>query len=234
MEENYHYPGDELAFFAQAANWKNYITEKIAPYINGDVLEVGAGIGATTKTLNKGRARSWTMLEPDEQMASALRQNIEQFPSNSVCTQGTIYDVQGRTFDTILYIDVLEHIENDQKELSEAARLLNDGGKLIVFSPAFQFLYSPFDKAIGHYQRYEKASLKKIVPENMQQLSLTYMDTAGFFASAMNKIFLRQSYPTLKQVLFWDRYLVPVSKISDIIFLHSFGKSILGVWQKQP
>lgn len=57
---------------------------------------------------------------------------------------------------------MLEHIEADAAEMNKAAALLNPGGHIIVLSPAFQFLYNPFDKAIGHYRRYNKRMLKKL------------------------------------------------------------------------
>jgi len=58
------------------------------------------------------------------------------------------------------------------------------------------------------------------------------MDSMGFFASLVNKLLLKQSYPTHKQVQWWDKRLIPVSKITDRIFFYSFGKSILAVWKK--
>lgn len=63
-------------------------------------------------------------------------------------------------FDTILYIDVLEHIADDRAELVEAARRLNPGGYLVVLSPAHQWLFTAFDAAIGHVRRYTAKSLR--------------------------------------------------------------------------
>ena len=66
-------------------------------------------------------------------------------------------------YDTIIYLDVLEHIEHDQKEFLNAFSNLNDGGHLIVSVPAYNFLYSKFDKDFGHYKRYNKADFKKFI-----------------------------------------------------------------------
>ncbi len=233
MNDSFKYQGNELELFQHAKQWKRYFSQQIQPYIKGNVLEVGAGLGATTLLLNEGKNPLWLMLEPDETMSSSLQKKItsNELPVNCKVQTSTIESLNS-TFDTIIYIDVLEHIEKDSDELKKAAMLLNDNGKIIVLSPAFQFLYSPFDKAIGHYRRYSKAMLKNITPEGLKIISNKYYDSIGFFASVVNKILLRQKYPTAKQVLFWDRWMVPVSKISDKLFFNSFGKSIIAIWKK--
>ncbi len=233
MTDAFKYQGSELELFQHAKNWKNYFSRIINPFIKGRVLEVGAGIGATTLLLNDGTAVYWLMLEPDTEMCSLLekKMNSKEFPVNTKLKPGTI-DTITESFDTIIYIDVLEHIEADAEELKKAAALLNPGGHIIVLSPAFQFLYNPFDKAIGHYRRYTRKKLKRITPAGLTISSNRYYDTVGYFAALINKLLLRQKYPTIKQVLFWDRWMVPVSKFLDKLFFHRFGKSIIAVWQK--
>jgi hypothetical protein len=232
MNKPYQYPGEELTFFEGAITWKKYLTKKIQPFIQGSVLEVGAGIGGTAKILNDGSAKSWIMLEPDEEMYKRLLKDKYSFPTNTSIINGVITNLDQR-FETILYIDVLEHIEDDTAELLTASAHLNDNGHLIVLSPAFNFLYSKFDKEIGHYKRYKKEDLKKITPAALKLISIQYLDSCGFFASMANKFFLRQSYPSRKQLHFWDKYLIRISKITDPLFLYSFGKSILAIWEKQ-
>jgi len=94
-------------------------------------------------------------------------------------------------------------------------------------------LFSPFDKAIGHYRRYNKYRLQKVIPKQLQKKKIFYLDCLGFFASLTNKWFLKKEYPTLKDVKFWDRLIVPISKIIDPIIGYSTGKSLIGVWQKK-
>lgn len=233
MSDSFTYQGDELELFQHAKNWKTYFSHEIKPLINGNVLEVGAGIGATTLLLNDGTANKWLLLEPDEQMSTGLKKKIAAatLPANCQLQTGTINQVT-ETFDTIIYIDVLEHIDADGEELSKAAALLNAGGHIIVLSPAFQFLYNPFDKAIGHYRRYNKKMLRKISPPPLHIINNRYYDSVGYFAALLNKLLLRQKYPTIKQVLFWDRWMVPVSKITDKLFFHRFGKAIITAWKK--
>lgn len=233
MTDSLKYEGDELKLFQHAKHWKKYFSGQIKPYIKGDVLEVGAGIAATTLLLNDGSAEEWILLEPDKEMCALLDKKMAsgELPANCQVQTGTI-DMVNCSFDTIIYIDVLEHIERDANELQKAEALLNAGGNLIVLSPAFNFLYNPFDKAIGHYRRYTKKMLKKITPAGLPLISIRYYDSTGYFAALMNKFLLRKKYPTQQQVLFWDNWLVPVSKVTDQVFFHSFGKSIIAVWNK--
>ncbi len=235
MADELIYPGVELETFQYAKNWKQYFSSQIKPYISGDVLEVGAGLGSTTLLLNDGSSRSWLLLEPDETMSRTLllKKNNNELPQNCEVLRGTTDNVISGSFDTVIYIDVLEHIEADAAELQKAFSILRKKGHLIILSPAFNCLYSPFDKAIGHYRRYTKKTLSRISPFGTNPIQIKYYDNIGFFAAFMNKLLLKQRYPSIKQVLFWDRWMVPVSKITDNIFFHSFGKSIIGIWKKQ-
>lgn len=229
------YIGNELELFEHAKNWKNYFKSSIAPYIIGDVLEVGAGLGGTTKVLCNTNHNSWLCLEPDEELAKQIHQKIEQKEIPSFCKVKNCFSFElseSEKFDTILYIDVIEHIEKDYEELKTAQRLLKPGGKLIILVPAFNFLFSPFDKAIGHFRRYQKDTLLKVIPKEFKKKELFYLDSTGFMASVVNKYFLKQPYPSLKQVSFWDTYMVQMSKITDVVTRKSFGKSLIGIWEK--
>lgn len=226
----FSYLGQELDIFAHATRWKAYWGSRICRWVKGDVLEVGAGLGVNTLSLQNSRVTSWKCLEPDQQLAGSLAKVAVRIPHCSV-TVGTLADVRNSHFDCILYIDVLEHIETDRDELEQASRLLHSGGHLIVLSPAHRFLYSKFDAAIGHYRRYNKASLIRCTPPDCELLSLFYLDSVGVFASLANRFMLRQSNPTVRQIKAWDNYLMPVSRLLDPIFGYRVGKTIVGVWR---
>jgi SAM-dependent methyltransferase len=236
MNIDYKYPGEELALFEKAINWKKYFAHFIRPWLTGYVLETGAGTGGTTVLLNNNTTDHWLLSEPDKTMRDILQKKINTglLPANCQIHSGTI-DLLGQQqlFDCIIYIDVLEHIEDDAGEIRKAATHLKPGGRLIILSPAFNLLYSPFDKTIGHYRRYTKHSLSRLADKSLARERLFYLDTVGFFASLVNRLLLKQSYPTQRQISFWDKWMIPVSKITDRIFFYSFGKSILAVWKKQ-
>jgi len=225
------YQGRELDVFATAANWKAYWSSRIRRWIGGDVLEVGAGQGVNTLLLHGAGVRSWLCQEPDPALAAAARNAVSDTPGCSVQV-GTIESIGSLKFDSILYIDVLEHIEADREELAAASRALREGGHLIVLSPAHQFLFSQFDASIGHYRRYNRASLRACSPPDCSLDAMFYLDCAGVMASLGNRILLRRDQPAQAHIDFWDTCLVPVSQMVDRVFGYRLGKTICGVWTK--
>ena len=135
-------------------------------------------------------------------------------------------------FDTILYMDVLEHIEDDRAEAEAAARRLRAGRPLVVLSPAHQWLFTPFDHAIGHFRRYNLETLTALTPAGMEQVSARYLDTVGLLASLGNRLLLKSAMPTAGQIAFWDRVLVRMSRAVDPILRYRWGKSVLVVWKR--
>ena len=228
----YKYVGSELDLFANARAWKSYWSRQIREFLTGDILEVGAGIGTNTRILDPGGATRWVCLEPDPKLIDQLVQNLEKAPGGRqyefVC--GTLLLLAGQQFDTILYIDVLEHIKDDHEELDRAASYLRPGGHLIVLSPAHQFLFSPFDTAVGHFRRYNRTMLRAVSPAGLRLKRIRYLDCAGLILSAANALFLRQAMPTKPQLRFWDHWIIPVSRVFDKLFLYFVGKAIIVVW----
>lgn len=231
----YRYEGNELEVFEHALNWKSYFHAQLRDYLRGRVLEVGSGLGATTRLLCDGRQQEWLCLEPDPELAEGMRRRLAEqpLPLPVAIAVGTLADLpEVARFDTILYIDVMEHIENDRQEMELAVAHLEPGGRLLVLSPAHEWLYTPFDKAIGHFRRYTAKTLRAVAPPSLKPERIFYLDSVGMLASLANRLFLRSAQPTLRQVLFWDRKLVTASRLLDPLFRYRVGKSVIGVWRK--
>ena len=228
------YQGEELALFAHARNWKAYWSTFLLDYLHGSVLEVGAGIGTNTVLLSRAQPARWVCLEPDGRLLDELRHNLGQLPPGRCeLVDSTLEHLPAQEqFDTIIYIDVLEHIEDDATELRRTTAHLKPGGRVVVLSPAHQWLYSEFDESIGHYRRYTRRTLLAAAPPELRVEKALYLDAFGLFLSLGNRCFLRQALPTVKQIRFWDRFVVPVSRLLDPLFFHRAGKSILAVWRK--
>ena len=230
----YEYVGGELDLFANARNWKRYFARLLQPFVRGRVLEVGAGIGETARVLSNGRVTSWVCLEPDPRLAERLG---DLRLGGTVRPSAVVGDITAtpaaRVFDTILYIDVLEHIDDDGAELLRAAERLAGAGHLIVLSPAFGFLFSAFDRALGHHRRYTKRTLGQVVPPSLVPVTVRYLDSVGMLLSVANRLLLRQSLPTLRQILFWDRRVLPISRCVDPLIRYALGRSVIGVY-RQP
>lgn len=230
----YHYEGDELTLFREANQWKDYLRARIRPHIHGRVLEVGAGLGGSTRVLRDPADDTWVCLEPDAALAARLRDEVATMPSPervAVC-EGTLLDLDDRRFDTILYVDVLEHIADDRSELARAASRLAPDGSLVVLSPAHPWLYSPFDRAIGHHRRYTLPMLRALSPPGARLAVGEYLDAVGLLASLGNRLLLRHAMPTPAQVALWDRAMVPLSRRLDGLLGYRVGKSVLAVWRR--
>jgi SAM-dependent methyltransferase len=229
----YDYKGGELELFQGATNWKRYLASQVKPFVGARVAEVGAGIGANTPFLCSSAAE-WLCIEPDPLFAGCIERRKV---GGDLCPQCKIVNAKladlplRANFDTILYVDVIEHIEDDRAEVAEAAARLRRRGYLVILSPAHQWLFTPFDAAIGHYRRYTRKTLADLNPPGLRLVLFKYLDSVGMLASAANRFFLRTAHPTRAQVRFWDRLMVPTSRWTDPLTNFSVGKSILVVWQ---
>lgn len=235
MSSERPYEGQELQLFAHAHHWKSYWSDRIRPHLGRTVLDVGAGLGANTTYLLGPGQESWLCVEPDPALAAEIPGQLAKHPQRDVVKTitGTLRDVSSDAlFDTIIYIDVLEHIEDDRAEMKAAFAHLQPGGKIIVLSPAHPGLYTEFDRAIGHFRRYTRQTLRACTPDGARLITLFALDSVGLLASVANRLLLHQSMPTLKQIGFWDNCLVPVSRWTDPLIGHAIGKSLVAVWQK--
>ena len=235
MTETFEYQGGELELFQHARNWKRYLADRVSPYLHDAILEVGAGLGGTTAALCGPAVRDWLCLEPDQELVARLETFIDSGQLPAVCRarQGTVGGLpEAPTFDAILYVDVLEHIEDDAAELVRAAARLRSGGRIIVMSPAHPWLFSPFDEAIGHFRRYRRRDAPRLTPAGLHLESASYLDSVGLLASGANRLVLRSATPSLAQILAWDRWMVPVSRLIDPLLGFNLGKSVLFVWRK--
>ena len=233
----FEYSGSELTVFSGAKNWKSYWKSRINKFVQGDVLDVGAGIGSTAELfINDMRLNSWLFLEPDRHLASEIASKIKAnifLEKYSVLNYLTANLKTDKRFNTILYIDVLEHIEDDYSELEYASNLLSDAGYVVILVPAHKILFSNFDKQVGHFRRYSKSSLKQAIPPSLQIVKIEYLDSVGVLASLASKFIFKGGNPSSFQVKIWDTIFVPLSRILDPIIFHIAGKSIVCVLKKR-
>ena len=227
----FDYGGLELEIFQSARCWRRYWMGSVREHLGSVVLEVGAGIGTVTRGLCSS-VEMWTALEPDPKLCVLISESLPKYCTNVTVVNGRLCEIGPETkCDSILYIDVLEHIEDDRQEVIEACRRLKPGGKLIILVPAHQSLFSSFDAAIGHYRRYKSESLESLRPSEMNVISSRYLDSVGYLLSWANARLLSQSVPTKAQITFWDRFIIPLSRVLDRLLGYRFGKSLLVVWQ---
>jgi SAM-dependent methyltransferase len=172
----------EFAALKEAANYRQALIKEFREFLRGHVLEIGAGIGQITEVLlHEPAIKRLTSVEPDERFASKLRSSLP----DCELIQGTIEDVPpAPPLDAILSINVLEHIEKDERELGiYRERLAANRGTLCLFVPARPEIYGPIDKDFGHFRRYTRPELKlKLKNAGFQIERLVYFNLIGYFA----------------------------------------------------
>jgi SAM-dependent methyltransferase len=230
---SYTYPGAELELFAAALRWKRYWASHVRPFLRGRVLEVGAGLGSNTRLLRDSAHARWVCLEPDPVLAVRLEDSVRRHPAGRCeVVVGTLRDLpSAERFDALLYADVLEHIEDDAGELAAARDRLAPGGSLVVLSPAHDWLFSPFDAAIGHHRRYNRRRLEALTPARTTLHLVRYLDCAGLVATLGNRLLLRKRMPGRGDIRAWDGLFVPISRVLDPVLGYRLGKSLLAVWR---
>ena len=224
------YNGWELDAFDKAYNFRNYQFEKILKYIKGNVAEIGPGTGQNINYYYSKKVSKLHLYEPSKSLHSVLRKKIKD---PKIKTFNRKFKANKNKFDTIIYLDVLEHIKNDKNEIDMALKSLKKNGNLIINVPAFQFLYSDFDKNVGHYRRYDKKKLILLFKnKKYKKILLSYYDSFGFILSFLSKILKTNFKKNFKQKIILWNFLIPYSKILDKIIFNSFGKSLICVIQK--
>jgi len=224
------YPGKELEIFDKATIFQKYIFFLIKKYLKKNIFEVGAGIGSFTRHYIKSNKKI-LLSDLDLSNYNFLKRKFLKFKNINV-TKNKTNKIKNK-FDNIIYLNVLEHIKNDKKEIKIALSKLNKGGSLIILVPAHQKLYTRFDREIGHFRRYNINFFKKNKPENARIQKLVYLDLAGYFLYFFNKFFFKKEiYPSLTKIILWDKIFVPITIILDFIFFYKLGKNILCIYKK--
>ncbi|MDA9071293.1 class I SAM-dependent methyltransferase [Candidatus Pelagibacter sp.] len=222
------YDGFELDHFDSAFNFRKYQISLIKEFINGKFLEVGAGKGGLIPFYNN-ILKDITIIEPEKKLFKILK---KKYSKNKIKVKNqTIKDVK-KKYDTIIYYDVLEHIENDLNETKEAKKKLTKNGYLIFSVPAYQSFYSDFDKSVGHFKRYNKQDFVKLEKKTGLKIEkLAYYDSVGFLFLVMNKLFCLKQTNLKNKIYLWN-LLMPISKLIDFLTFNKFGKSLLCVFRK--
>ena len=224
------YDGWELPLFDLSKNFRKYQFDLIKEFVSGNVAEIGPGNGIILE-LYLDHCDKLDLFEPDKNLFSKLNYKFSNHKKINVINDEL--NITTNIYDVILYLDVLEHIEDYEKEILKAHNALKEGGHLVINVPAFQFLYSNFDKDVGHFKRYSKKDITNLgLNNNLEITRLNYYDSIGFLLSFLSKM-INSNYKKNfeKKIKIWN-LLIPLSRILDKIFINSFGKSLLIVIKK--
>lgn len=214
-----------------AANYHHFQFEMLLPYLKGDVLEIGGGIGnMTTQALQQAsRMTSFTCIEADPDCYAKLAAGTFPTHLETRIIQGRFPDKlpENRLFDLIYHFNVLEHIDDDEQALSVCFQLLKPGGIHFIFAPAFPFLYGSMDRMLEHHRRYRrKELLKKLELSGHRILQSRYCNPIGFLGWFFNNRILKIREQKSKQIYFFDRYILPVQYRLEKRLSMPFGQSL--------
>lgn len=228
-----NYSGWELKYFDLSKNFRKYQYDLIKDYLGKKILEVGPGSGKFAKNFLLNSTNEIHLTEINKNLHKLLSDEFKEVNKQIKIFSKKIQDIEYK-YDTICYFDVIEHIEDHESEIKNALKKLNPNGNLIIIVPAFNHLYSNYDKSIGHYRRYEKKFFQEfLVSNNIFCKELFYFDSIGYFFLLVNKLI---NVKTNKKVSFgtfiWN-LMVPISKLLDKILFHKFGKSLVCVIQNK-
>ncbi|CAN5794185.1 class I SAM-dependent methyltransferase [soil metagenome] len=215
---------------AQQRRYRAYQFELISRHCGPSVLEVGAGLGEFASQFTGLRRHVVTDVDPG--CVASMRERFADRPE----VEARQLDLQEPITETdapvssVVAINVLEHIEDDSGALRSLARLVEPGGTIVLWVPAYMQLYGDFDRRVGHVRRYTPATLRAaIVGAGLTPGDIRPVNLLGGIAwwLAVRRGGVGSPRPGL--VAAYDRFVMPVTEVLERRWTPPFGQSVLGV-----
>jgi 2-polyprenyl-3-methyl-5-hydroxy-6-metoxy-1,4-benzoquinol methylase len=208
---------EELTELSSAGNFTSWIVDAFDAGLGNRVLEVGAGLGAISAEIARRRPDGRvTAIEPADNVFPTLQRRADEFANLAVAqiTSDELADSpDGSGFDSVVYVNVLEHIADDESEMETAMRLLRPQGRVGVFVPAMPSLYGSLDYKSGHYRRYTADQLRTILRHaGFVDIDVRYFDAIGLVPYwLMYRVFNVSRLDRVSSTGY-DRVIVPISR----------------------
>lgn len=221
-----------LERMATAPAFNRWMYDRLAPWIGNRILEVGAGIGNMSQFF-ADRERV-VLTDTDGEYRARLADRFAH-RANVAVRELSLPNVPdglaAERFDTIVCLNVLEHLEDDRASLHALRRLLAPGGRLVLLVPAVPLLYGTLDRALGHYRRYTRSGLQGLCSAAGFTLRcLEYFNLGGlpgWWLAA--RVLKRQSIPPAWLALY-DR-LVPLFRLERLLPWR-IGQSLIAIGER--
>ena len=222
-----------LEILTEAKNYNRWIAENFYSYIKSPLLEFGAGIGNISELLS-----SYTPLcltDTDARMLAHLKNMFSHINDVSVnfldITQPPPEHLVG-SFQTIIGINVLEHVEDDERALFHVGTVLKPSGRLLVLVPAKKWAYTELDRQLGHFRRYELKELgEKLVKAAFQIEKLYFFNSIGLLSWIIRDKIQRSGGLRPYQISSFDS-IVPILKRVESKVSMPVGISLIAIAQK--
>ncbi len=216
-----------------AVNYARWLHSMIEPHLGPRVLEIGAGHGTLTGLLVDGR--SVVATDVSTRCVAALRERFAGVSGVDVVEADITEAPTLGAFDTIVLVNVLEHVADDVAALGRLGEALKPEGRLVIFVPAFESLYSEFDRRIGHHRRYRLPALRSAVEAvGLSVVDIRYVNSVGALAWWVMAKRLGMIPTKRWSALTYDRAVVPVVRRVEQRWEPPFGQSILCVAERRP
>lgn len=225
----------DLEIMSRAVNYRDWILRKISPFLGQRILEVGAGIGNLTELLLDrdlvvGMDVSKSCLD---RMVARLGGRLKVDPIQMDVADLNSKDFGKYQFDTVVCLNVLEHVEDHDRALSNIHGVLVPGGRLVLLVPAFQFLYGTVDRELQHFRRYtRKELLPRMKQAGFQIETSFYMNVIGMAGWFMNNRVFKRHEESPGQVLLFDRMIVPIARRIEAMIPPPLGLSLIAIGKK--
>lgn len=227
---------ETLQTLAKADRFNQWLFDAVAGYCKGTILEIGSGIGNISELLlDRGGPVMLSDFRTDycEMLKRRFKNNthlkdVYQVDLSLTDFSGQYPELLGR-FDTIIALNVVEHIKDDKLAIRNCKKLLRADGRLVILVPAFQCLYNSLDKELGHFRRYRKKSLTQLlVSEEMKIIDKKYFNCAGIAGWWMAGSIFKSKTISDKQLAVFNK-LIPAFRIIDKAAFHIAGLSVIAV-----
>lgn len=231
---DFKYESKDLEAMSSAPRYHTWVLSTFKDFLGKHVAEVGAGSGNFSSLLLKEPIEELVAIEPSNNIYPLLQEKITS--DKRATTHNTFFpevsNLYPNHFDSIVYVDVMEHIKDDTEELSHIYSALKEGGHVCIFVPALQWLYSDHDASIGHYRRYHKKPLENLVEKTgFKIIKVEYFDVIGILSwFVMFKLLKRKPAPG--NVGVYDKLVVPISRSLESIMSPPIGKNLIIVGKK--
>lgn len=215
-----------------ASNYLNWLRDLSEPYLGSSCLELGSGLGELTEMISVGR--TVTASDVSEHNLGVLRERFANTDNVTVQRIDASKDPLGSGYDSIVMMNVLEHIEDDHGTVQSLRDALAPGGHLVIYVPAFMALYSAFDAEIGHFRRYRKRELCNIVDEaGLRAVDARYVNSVGAVGWFVVCRLLKRPSSDQLTISTFDRVIVPPVRAIESHVRPPFGLSLLVVAQRR-
>jgi SAM-dependent methyltransferase len=222
-----------LSSLEGAVNYRDWLMRLAYPFVATPVLEVGAGRGTFTPFLAaRGEV---TAIEPSERLADLLTDAVAGQPHVTVVVGDLASIPAAACHGSAVMFNVLEHIEADGEALRQVYARLQPGARLVLWVPAFELLYSEFDRRVGHHRRYRLRGLKSLVRDAGYTVERArYANAIGWVSWLVFCRMLRLMPADGALTRVFDRFFVPIISRVERVIRPPFGQSIFLVARKPP